>query len=451
MSVRAELRPMLRLAVPLALAELGWVAEGVVDIVMAGPLGAAAVGAGSLANMLFYPTAIASTGMLLGMDTLVAQSFGAGDRDDCRRTLAAGIWLALVLAPIVVLIGLATPAAMRVAGTNPHVLAQFGPYMRALQWGVPPLLIYAAFRRYLQGMNIVKPITFTLVSANLINIAGNWFFMYHLDKGLQGSGWATSISRVYMAAMLVIVAMRHGVGLRLPRPDAARIRRLIALGLPAAGQIGFEGAVFGAVTVMAATFDEVTLAAHSIAVQVIATTFMVPLGISSAAAVRVGQAIGRGDPKGASAAAWAAMILSGIFMGVAGLVFWFAPGVIFRGFIADASVIGAGVVLLRIAAFFELFDGLQITATGALRGMGDTRSPMVVHLIGYWAIGLPVAYLLCFRYGWGAPGIWVGLTAALVLIGSALALTLLARQLPRDPSGILVGPLAKLSPKTRRE
>src|SRR5262245_26544703 len=170
MNLRGEFRPMLRLAAPLALAELGWMAAGIADTVMAGPLGAAAVGAGSLGNMLFYPTATAASGLLLGMDTLVAQAFGGGDRADCRRTLESGVWIALGLSPVVMLIALAMPPAMRAAGTNPHVLTQFGPYVRALLWGVPPLLVYTALRRFLQAIDVVRPITFTLVSANLINI-----------------------------------------------------------------------------------------------------------------------------------------------------------------------------------------------------------------------------------------------------------------------------------------
>jgi MATE family multidrug resistance protein len=184
--------------------------------------------------------------------------------------------------------------------------------------------------------------------------------------------------------------------------------------------MAFEGAVFGVVTVLAAKLDEVSLAAHGIAVQVIATTFMVPLGISSAAAVRVGHAVGRKDPRGVAAAGWAALLLGGLFMGAAGIALWTIPRWIVRMFIADAAVISAGAVLLRIAAFFELFDGLQVVATGALRGMGETRTPMIAHFVGYWVIGMPVVYVLCFTLGWGAPGIWVGLSAALILIGAAL-------------------------------
>jgi MATE family multidrug resistance protein len=231
-----------------------------------------------------------------------------------------------------------------------------------------------------------------------------------------------------MAAVLLaaIVWQEHKAGnllfYRSWRPDIARIRRLAALGLPAAAQFGLEGAVFGVVAVLAARLDEASLAAHSIAVLVISATYMVPLGISSAAAVRVGHAVGRKDRPGAAASGWAALLLSVLFMGAAGLAFWTAPRLIVRIFIDDRAVVGIGRVLLRIAAFLELFDGVQVVATGALRGLGDTRTPMLAHFAGYWIIGLPVAYVLCFPLGWGAAGIWVGLCAALIPIGAALVL-----------------------------
>ena len=423
---------MMRLAAPLALAELGWMAMGVVDTIMAGPLGAAAVGAGSLGAMMFFPIAICGTGLLLGMDTLVAQAFGRGDLRDCRRTLVNGVWLGAALSPLLVLVLWATIPLLRAVGTNPRALEIFEPYLKALTIGVLPLLLYTAFRRYLQAVNLVKPITFALVSANLINIAGDWALMYgHCGApalGVPGSGFSTSISRTYMAAVLLGAILWHErkSGNLLFAiswwPDSTRLRRLVTLGLPAAGQILFEGAVFGIVTAMAARLDEASLAAHGIAVNVISTTFMVPLGISSAAAVRVGQACGRKDPHAAATAGWTALLLSATFMSAAGLVLWLLPQMIVRIYIRDAAVVTMGGLLLRIAAVFELFDGLQVTATGALRGLGDTRTPMLAHLIGYWLIGLPTAYVLCFPLGWGAPGIWVGLSAALILIGASLAL-----------------------------
>jgi multidrug resistance protein, MATE family len=430
MTLRKELGPMMRLAAPLALTELGWMAMGIVDTIMAGRLNATAVGAGSLGNMLFYPIAICGTGMLLGMDTVVSQAFGANHPRDCRRSLVNGVWLSLAITPLLMAVLLALIPAVHAAGTNPTVFAQFAPFLTVLTWSVAPLLCGFALRRYLQAVGLVRPILFGMISSNILNALGDWALMFgHWGAprmGLEGSAWSTAVSRVYMTLVLAAAVLWHErkSGNLLFRvswlPDLQRIRGLVALGLPAAAQILFEGAVFGLVTVWAARLDEASLAAHSIAVQVIATTFMVPLGISSAAAVRVGQAIGRNQPRAARTAGWAALLLSTIFMGSAALAMSIAPRFIVRLFIPDPAVIASGAILLRIAALFELFDGFQIVATGALRGLGDTRQPMVAHLLGYWAVGVPVAYVLCFPLHWGATGIWVGLTAALILIGTAL-------------------------------
>jgi MATE family multidrug resistance protein len=305
-----------------------------------------------------------------------------------------------------------------------------GPYLKALLWGILPLLAYAAFRRYLQAVNVVAVITFATVSANIVNFIGNWVLMFgHWGApamGLAGSGWSTTIARGYMAAVLLAAIAWHerqtgSLLLRMSwKPDVARLLRLLDLGLPAALQILIEGGLFGVIAVLAARLDEVSLAAHGIAVNVVATTYMVPLGISSAAAVRVGQAVGRKDRQGVATSGWTALLLGSLFMGAAGLALWTAPRLILRVFTPDALVIASGAALLRIAALFELFDGFQTVATGALRGLGDTRSPMLAHLAGYWLIGLPISYMLCFRLGWGVSGIWVGLTAALILIGVVL-------------------------------
>jgi MATE family multidrug resistance protein len=451
--LRREFRPMLRLAAPLAVAELGWMFMGIVDTMMAGPLGPAAVGTGSLGSMIFFPTATAGTGMLFGMDTLVAQAFGANDREDTRRTLVNGVWLGTALAPLVALTLWATVPVMRAVGVNPRVMAMLGPFIGNLIWGVWPLLMYAALRRYLQAMNIVKPVTFALISANIVNAGGNWVLMYgHWgvpSLGVAGSALSTSLSRAYLAGVLAVVVIwneRRSGNLLFHiswRPDLARIRRLIQLGLPAAGQILFEGAVFAVVTVMVARLDEASLAAHGIAVNVISTTYMVPLGISSAAAVRVGQAYGRRDIHGAAAAGWTALLLSALFMGAAGVLLAIVPQFIVRLYIGNAAVIAVGALLLRIAAVFELFDGFQVVTGGALRGLGDTRTPMLAHLAGYWAVGMPVAYTLCFPLGWGAAGIWVGLSAALVLIGAALVIFWKrAIRTAAPPSGQLASPAA---------
>jgi MATE family multidrug resistance protein len=417
---------MARLAAPLVLAEVGWMAMGVVDTMMVGRVSAAAIGAVSIGTMIFYTIGIFASGLLLGLDTLVSQAFGAGDLDDCRHSLINGIWLALFLiVPVMLIIDACNPL-LAAAGIDPSVLRDTRPYLRALNWSAAPLLLYFAFRRYLQSINLVRPVMITLVTANLVNLLGNWIFVFgNLGAprlGATGSGWATCASRVFMMVVLGLVIWRRDRELfRAPwAPDFRRIRRLLALGFPAAGQIGLETAVFATVTVLIGRLNATALAGHQIALTTISMTFMMPLGISSAAAVRVGQAIGRNDPAGAARSGWTALALGGTVMSAAAVTLLSVPHAIARLFTPDPSIIAAGVNLLRVAAFFQLFDGFQVVATGALRGAADTRTPMLCHFAGYWLVGLPVGSLLCFHFGFGAPGLWMGLSAGLILIGIVL-------------------------------
>ena len=406
---------MIRLAGPLVLAELGWMAMGVVDTMFVGRVGAEAIGAVGLGTMVFYGIAISAGGLLLGLDTLVAQAFGAGDREDGHRSLVSGVWLAVLMIPVVMGAVWALEGILPSFGVDQTVLRATGPYLHALIWSAPPLLIYFALRRYLQALHIARPVMITLLTANLVNLAGNWMLVLgHLGAprlGAEGSGWATCFSRVYMAGALAYVLLKHDPEvLRISwRPDAARMWALLKLGAPVAGQMAVEIGVFATVTVLVSKLNATALAGHQIALTTVSTTFMMPLGISSAAAVRVGFALGRGDRHAAARAGWTALGLGASVMSAAAVVLLTVPEWIARLFTPDVAVIAAAATILRIAAFFQLFDGLQIVVTGSLRGAGDTRTPMVFHLIGYWVIGLPLGALLCFRRGLGAPGLWMGL------------------------------------------
>ena len=202
--------------------------------------------------------------------------------------------------------------------------------------------------------------------------------------------------------------------------DFSRIRRLVALGLPASLQTVVEVAVFAAATALVGKLNPTSLAAHQIAMQMATFTYMVPLGIASAAAVRVGQALGRASPADARRSGWTALALGAGFMGSAGLAFLLFPRLIARIFTPDEAVVRIGAALLVVVAVFQLFDGIQTVVTGALRGAGDTRTPMVCHFLAYWLIGLPLGYVLCFNFGMGVRGLWIGLSLALILIGLAL-------------------------------
>jgi multidrug resistance protein, MATE family len=429
-ALKLELPPMARLAGPVVLAELGWMTMGMVDTIMVGHVSPAAMGAVSIGGVLFYTVAVIGTGMMLGLDTLVSQSFGAGDVMDCHRSLLNAVYLCVpVSLGLMGIVWLFQPL-LRSFGIDPAVLHDAIPFLRAIGWSIFPLLLYFAFRRYLQGMNLVKPVMFALISANLMNLAVDWILVFgHLGApamGAEGAGWATCWSRVYMSSVLLGYIFYHERRFRTGwletplKPDLARIRRLIGLGLPAAMQLSFEVGVFAAATTLIARLDADTLAAHQVAMNAASFTYMVPLGIGAAAAVRVGQALGRGDVAAASRSGWTATAMGAAFMCCAGVFFVLAPGAIVRIYTPDPKVLEVGISLLAVAAVFQLFDGVQAVTTGALRGAGDTRTPMICHLLAYWGLGLPVGYALCFRFHWGAVGLWVGLCLALIVIGSVL-------------------------------
>jgi MATE family multidrug resistance protein len=421
-----EISAMARLALPLVLAEIGWMAMGIEDTMFVGRVSAQAIGAVGLGTMLFYAIGIFASGLLLGLDTLVSRSYGAGDRDDCRHSLISGVWLALLLIPLVMGSIWALIPLLAALDIDAAVMREMTPYLRVLNWSAPFLLLFFGFRRYLQAMNIARPIMIVLLTANLLNIFCNWVFVFgnlgSARLGAEGAGLATLVSRMYMAAALGIIIWRNDPGLPHVswKPDFERVKELLRLGMPAAAQIGLETGVFAVVTVLTGKLGAIPLAANQIALQTVSMTYMMPLGISSAAAVRVGHAIGRGDHEGMARAGWTALELGAAVMSCAAVMLLAAPHLIARIFTPGVQVIAAGVVLLRIAAFFQLFDGLQVVATGALRGAGDTRTPMFCHFAGYWVLGLPLGTLLCFRYGLGAAGLWIGLSAGLVVIGVVL-------------------------------
>ena len=423
---------MLRLAAPLALTELGWLSMGFVDTVMVGrlPDSATAIGAVSLGTTLFYTIGVFGSGIMLGLDTLVAQAYGAGKLQECHRMLWSGIYLALIISPIVMLAILACTPLFPRFGLSQTLVAQTVPFLKALIWSTLPLALYFVLRRYLQAMGIVKPVVFALISANLVNLAGNWCLVYgHMGLprlGVVGSGWSTCVSRVYMVTVLAVAAVysdhkrSSGLWLASRRIDWERIRELLRLGLPAASQVLAEIGAFTLATFLIGRLGAVALAGHQIALNVASITYMVPLGIGSAAAVRVGQAVGAGDIRAASRAGWMALFFGAGFMACAGVTLFLFSHPIARIYSPERAVVDAGATLLLVAAVFQLFDGLQVVATGALRGAGNTRTPMLANLAGYWLIGLPLGTALCFKLKYGAVGMWVGLCLALIIIGSGL-------------------------------
>ena len=437
---------MLRLALPLVLAEVGWMAMGVVDTIMVGhlPHPAQTISAVALGQVLYNTLAFGIGGVLLGLDTYISQAHGAGEWDDANRWLLSGLTLAAILSAILMATVWVGPLAMSRLPVDREVMRQSIAFLGALNWGTLPLFLYMTLRRYLQAFNHVRPIAAALVSANLVNAALDWLLLFghrftfaaHTLSipayGVPGAAVSTSLARVYLAAFVGIAVWwadrRHRYGLRAAmrlranarRLDTARLRRLVGLGAPVGAQIFVEISIFAAVTALIGLMGPLPLAGHEIALNCVAFTFMVPFAISAAASVRVGQAVGRGSPTQAAAAGWTAIGLGSGFMLSASLALLLLPTHIARGFTHDPGVVAAAIPLLLVGAAFQFFDGVQVTATGALRGAGNTHAGLYVQLIGYWVIGVPIGLYLGFHRHLGAVGLWIGLAVGLMFAGVAL-------------------------------
>ena len=442
--IRGEIPALLRLAVPIALSELGWMTMNFVDLAMIGRVGATALAAVSVGSALFIVFAIACEGIMLGSDALFSQDFGAGRIDECHRTLWAAAQLALPLGVLGALLVVLSSRMLLPFGIAPEIVRQTIPFLYAMAGGLPAQIVFVALRVFLQGTHRVRVVSFAMISANLVNLAGNYALIYGRwglpALGTTGSGISTTLARFYMlSVLLVYVAWRNRrerwrLGRHAGHLHPARIATILRRGGPAAGQILLEVGVFAASTLVAGKLGAVAVSGHQIALMMASLTFMVPLGIAQATSVRVGNAIGRRDAEAARVSGWSGVTLSATFMSCSAIVLWTMPWPIAHIFTDDPVVARVGVSLLAVAAVFQFFDGVQVTAIGALRGSGNTRIAMLTDFAGFWLLGLPLGIWLCFGRRWGVLGLWWGLSAGLITIGCVLALAWLyrARRLSRE-------------------
>lgn len=428
---RDEVAETLRLAVPVVLTQLGHIAMTTVDTIMVGRLGADALSAVALGGSLSITVLIAASGVLMGLDPLVAQAYGAGRHGECGRAMRHGLLLAALLAVPAMLVQAESRAIFVALGQEPDLAASAADFVAALNWSTFPFLAFMALRQFLQGVGIVKPAMVVVLAANLLNLAGNWAFIFgHLGfpaLGTTGSAWATTTSRAAMGLALAAYVFgrrelrRFAVTARRGAVDRGLVRRILQLGGPVGMQYAMEVGVFSAAAFLMGWLGSVPLAGHQIAINLCSITFMVPYGISATAAVRVGHALGRDDVPGARRAALVAYAMGAGFMACSALVFAFAPGLLARIYTDDAPVARLAAELLLVGAAFQLFDGAQTIGIGALRGAADTRVPMIVTIVAYWVVALPLGWLLAFPLGWGPRGLWWGLASGLAVVAVTLA------------------------------
>lgn len=430
---------MLALALPVVLTQVGLMLMGVVDTLMVGRVSAGALAGVALGNLYFMVATIAAIGTLMVLDPLVAQAVGAGDRRGAARAVQRGLVLAGALTLLLSILLLPVRPILLLLRQPPEIVDLAAPYVLVSILGLLPFLAFVVLRQSLQALGAVRSLVVVVVLGNGLNAALNWVFVYgHLGSaplGTVGSAWATCTSRWALALGLIVLSRATLREMLAPwDPGSLRLGPLWAmlrLGAPIGLQLLLELGAFAAIGLLMGVLGTQELAAHQIAITLASLTFMVPLGVGAAAAVRVGRAVGADDREGARAGSRAALV-SGIgFMVASGLLFVAMPHTLASWSTRDRRVLALAATLIPIAGVFQVFDGIQAVCAGVLRGLGDTRAPFVINLAGFWLAGFPVSVYLGFATPLRAAGLWWGFVAGL----GAVALLLLARVRDRLRTG----------------
>ena len=428
---RGELVAMARIAAPVVVVQVGWMAMGVVDTLVVGRVSADAMAAVALGNLLFLAISIFGMGVLMGLDPVIAQAIGAGERGAVARNAQRGLILIAGLTVLSTVALLPVRPLVALLGQPAEVVPLVAGYSYVAIGGFLPFYLSVLARVLLQANGHIRPMVLAMIAANVLNLVLNWVFVFgHLGMpplGAIGSSWATMLSRWMLAMFLVVFSWRSlAPWIRPWRRGALDFRaiwRLLLIGAPIGLQFELELGIFSLVGVLMGRLGAHAMAANQVALNLSSVTFMVPLGVSIAGAVLVGQAIGRGDSAEARRAAVAALACGIGFMLASGVTMLAIPHLLARAYTADPSVQAIAATLIPLAGIFQVFDGTQVVSIGILRGTGDTRTPLIVNVVGYWLIGLPLAAYLGLGTAAGPAGLWWGLVVGL----AAVALILVVR------------------------
>ena len=446
---RAEIRAMLALGWPLILANLTMQLIQATDVILMGWLGPRQLAAAALGLNLTFAFTLFGMGMIIASAPMMATALGRRSTAvrDVRRSFRQALWLAAILSLIFWPILWNAEPIIRALGQDPGLSHDAGIFLRGYMWTIFPFLLFQAMRHFLSALERprwIMAISATGIAANAVTSYALIFGKFGLPAlGIFGGGLGSSIVWWLLAGGLATVIARdrqfarfHLFG-RWWRADWPRFRTLIRLGLPIGLAMSFEGAVFGAAAYLMGLIDAESVAAHAVALQISSLTFMVPLGMAQAATVRVGLALGRGNRAGIGRAGWTAYALGVGFMALMALAMWLMPRALMTIFLDDvpsnARVIALGVSFLMVAAIFQIVDGAQVVAAGMLRGLHDTRVPMMFAFVGYWGFGIGVGVWLAFSRGWAGVGIWAGLAAGLAFV----AILMLDRWRRRETLGLV--------------
>lgn len=422
-----DFRRLLGLAVPVVLAQVGMMAMNVVDIMIVGRVSPTALASVAIGTVCVFAIGTFGMGVLTALDPIVSQAVGAKDEPAIARALQRGLVVAMVVAVVGAALLLTVHAWLARLGQPRQLVEIAAPYARVQAFSLPAFFASVAFRQTLLALGRMRPIVLAVVIANVVNAVLAWGFVFGglgLPRmGAFGAGLATTLVRWCMLGLLLALARKELAPRLRVRVGAFQwepVRRMVMLGLPIALQYELEFGVFATVALIMGHLGAVAASAHQIAINIASLTFMVPLGVSSAASVLVGRGVGAGDPVAARRAGLAALGVGAGFMSLSALVLSLAPRLLARAYTPDPTVIAMASTLIPIAGVFQVFDGVQVVSIGVLRGVGDTQTPLVVSLLGYWMIALPISLWLGFRAGWGPQGLWWGLVVGLMMVACLL-------------------------------
>jgi len=440
----SELRATLSLAWPLMLANLTQQIIQATDVLLMGRLGATQLAAATLALNLTFTINIFLLGLITASAPMMATALGQRSNAvrDVRRTFRAGLWLMLMAMPPYWLLLWHVGPIMRAFGQSAELASQGQTFLRAYMWCTAPWLLFQLLRNFMSALERPRVVLWLSLTGIALNFLLSWSLIFgHFGLpalGLAGGGVGSTLTWLFICGALICVATLHRHFRRFHlfgrwwRFDGQRTAAMIRLGWPIGATMALEMGVFALAAYFMGWLGAPAVAAHAVALQLAAITFMVPLGLGQAATVRVGLALGRKDGQGIRRAGWTGWVLGVAFMGVMALGMWAFPRQLVTLFLADvpanALVIGLAISFLRVAAAFQLVDGAQVIGAGMLRGLHDTRWPLLFALFGYWVVGLGIGSWLAFAQDWKGVGIWVGLASGL----AAVAVLMLVRWILRD-------------------
>ncbi|WP_119268591.1 MATE family efflux transporter [Phyllobacteriaceae bacterium SYSU D60010] len=444
----------LQLAWPMVLTNMAQTAMIVTDVLFIGRLGAQALAASSLAVNLYHTFTFFAFGLVSAVAPMVAREKGARRHEvrEIRRIVRQGLWSAVAVSIPAILLLWHGDKFLIAIGQDPALTAEAARYLRALVWALPSFLGYVVLRFFISGLERPQWAFIIAIAGIAFNALGNWLLIFgnwgFPELGIAGSGIASAITTFLMFAGLAAVVTldrrfrRYHVLGRFWQADWSRFKAIWALGLPIGAIIAFETTAFNAAAFLMGWLGEAELAAHAIAIQVVAIAFMTPLGMAQAATVRVGLAFGASDPLAATRAGWSAFILGTGFMVVTATLMLAIPHVLIGLFLdirldGNLPVLALATSFLIVAAVFQIFDGAQVLAAGMLRGLHDTRIPMLYAAMGYWGIGLPLSYYLSQFTDLRGTGVWIGLAAGL----AAVSALMVPRWMRRETLGLVPRPM----------